>query len=105
PDQPSGVMAELTEDEGDHRGGRALAVRTGDDDRVTQADELGEEIGPRASGNARVGGRDDDLPPLAQDRLGRQLDRNPVERREVGRVDAVPTADVGTPGARELSVG
>ena len=104
-DQPGGVAAGLGESEGDHRRGRPLSVRAADDDRAAQRDELGEELRAPAAGHGRVGGGDDGLPARAYDRLGSDLDVDPGERVEVRRPDAVPAADLGAPGPRELGVG
>jgi hypothetical protein len=56
-DQERGVASELPEDVRDHRGRRRLAVRTGDDDRVAQRDELGEQLGPAPARDAPGEGR------------------------------------------------
>src|SRR5262249_18568162 len=71
-DREGGVEPELREDVRDEPGRRRLAVRTGDDDRVAQRDELREEIGARPPRDARVRARDDDFPAVANDRLHRR---------------------------------
>ena len=61
-DDPRRIVAELAEDVRDHRRRRRLAVRAADDDRAAQRDELGEELGARATLDASgVRRRDDDL--------------------------------------------
>ena len=69
-DEERRVAAEPVEHEGDHRGGRRLAMCAGDDDGVREADELGEELGAGCSlDSPGEGGRDEGL------RVGRRLGR------------------------------
>src|SRR6476646_3470299 len=103
-DQPGGVASGLAQCVGDHRGGRPLPVRTGDDDRAPRRDELAQELRAPHPRNARVGGGDDRLPAVGHDRVGRDLDAHALERLEVRRADAVPAADLRAPGACELCV-
>ena len=105
-DQKRGLVAEPVEAEGDHRGGRRLAVRTRNHDRSLQRDELGEKVGPRGALDlAAVRRRDDDfLPALGHDRLRRHLDRHPFERLQVWSLDPVPAADLRAPGSSEERV-
>ena len=71
-DEERRVAAEPVEDEGDHRGGRRLAMRAGDDDGVGEADELGEELGAgRALHPPGEGGRDEGLRVGRSARAGR----------------------------------
>ena len=63
-DDPARVAARLAQRERDHRRGRRLPVRAGDDDRRGRRDELGEQVGTRPARHARVRGRDEHLPAL-----------------------------------------
>src|SRR5207302_1638134 len=54
--------------------------------------------------HARIGGRHHRLPALAQDGLGRDLERHSGEGLEVRGADAVPAADLCTPRTSELCV-
>ena len=104
-DEPRRVEAELGEDERDHRRRRRLAVGAGDDDRAAQRDELGEELRScPAAAAARVRGRDHGLPAVADDRLGRDLHLDAVERREIRGLDPVPAAHLRPPRAGEERV-
>src|ERR671935_14597 len=102
-DEERRVAAGFTQHEGDHRRRRRLAVRTRDDDRVTQRDELGEQRGTRLSGHAtRERRRNDDLPTVgSRDRLvgDDDLDRG-RKVLEIRRPDPVPTGDRSAPPAR-----
>ena len=55
-------------------------------------------------GDGRIRARDDDLPALRHDRLVGEHDLDAVEPAQVRRVDAVPAADLGSPGAGEERV-
>ena len=106
-DQKGRVEPEPVEAERDHRGRRRLAVRSRDDDRTAQRDELGEQVGARpAVDEARERGRHEDLP--ARRRCGRlRRDRHGDVRRkmrEIGRLVAIPACDLGTPRARDERV-
>ena len=71
-DEERRVAAEPVEHEGDHRGGRRLAMRARDDDGVGEADELGEEVGARrALHSPGEGGRDEGLRVGRSARAGR----------------------------------
>src|SRR5262249_34051152 len=104
-DEPGRVAPDLVERERDHRRGRPLAVRPGDDDRAAEPDEPGEELGARHPRNARIGGRDDGLPALGADGLRRDLDLDAREPGEVRGPDAAPPPPLRAPGAGELRVG
>src|SRR5207245_381927 len=98
-DEERRIEPEPVEAEGDHRARRRLAVCSGDDDRATEGDELGEKIGPRPSVDLTdEGARHVDLPALRRlRRLGGNLDGDAFEMPEVRRFDAIPAGDFGTP--------
>ena len=104
-DDPRGVGAELAEHERDHGRGRRLAVGASDHDRPPERDELGEELGPRASFDApEVGARDDDLETRRRLRLAADVDRDSVERLHEDRLPEVPAAHLRSPRARDVRV-
>jgi transcriptional regulator with GAF, ATPase, and Fis domain len=105
-DQEPGIAAQPVEDERDHRGGRRLPVRAGDDDRGLERDELGEELRPRpARRTACERGGDDRLGVCRRIRLRRDADGDLVrEMGEVRRLVPVPTGDVGAPSVRQERV-
>ena len=113
-DQERRVSSRAVERERDHRGGRRLAVRAGNDDRVLQRNELGKELRPASRDTSRClalclalgqvrGGHDQ----LVVVRTG--LDRfrhhdgdlRGADVVEVRRLVAVPAADFRAPGLRE----
>ena len=105
-DQPGWIATGPLEPEGDHRGGRRLAVCAGDDDRITQRHELGEQlrtalalhpVGERA--------RHERLPlRRRRRRFVGDLHVDSVELLEIRRAHAVPAAHLGAPFPREARV-
>ena len=81
-DEERRVAAEPVEHEGDHRGGRRLAMCASDDDGVGEADELGEELGARrALHPPGEGGRDERLRVGRSARAGRPRSPRGFRRR------------------------
>ena len=104
-DDPRRIVAELAEDEGDHRGRRGLPVRAADDDRAPKRDELGEELRARAAFHpARVRGRDDDLEPGRRLRLAADVHLDALERLQEDRLARVPPARLGAPASHDVRV-
>ena len=105
-DEERGIEAEPVETECDHRARRRLAVRSGDDDRGAQRDELCEQRRARPPRDAtRERSRDVHLPPVRRlRRLRRDCDVDPGQVREVRRVDAIPAGHLRTPCSREQRV-
>ena len=105
-DQPARVAAELLQREGDHGARRRLAVRPCDHDRVSQRDELGEQLGTGLPGDAsRERRRRERLPTLRRlRRLVRDLDVDPLELLEVRGMHSVPAAHLRPPRPREQRV-
>ena len=105
-DQPGGLAAESLEAEGDHAGGRRLPVGACDDDRVTQGDELRQQLGSGPAGDA-VGERARHVrfPAFGRRRrIFRDVDGDAVEALEVGRARAIPPTYLGSPRLREQRV-
>ena len=100
----AGSLPGLAQHERDHRRGRSLSVRAGDDDRRPAGDELAQELRAAHAGHGRVSRRDDRLPTVRDDRLRRDLDAKVAERLEVRGLHAVPAADLRAPRSRELRV-
>ena len=77
-------------------------MRAADDDRLPQADELRQEVGPRpALGAVGVGRGDDDLPTLGRPGLAAEIDLDSasVSRKSVSRASQPRTS---APQAREM---
>ena len=109
-DQERRILAEPVEDESDHPGGRRLAVRTGDDDRVLQRHELGEKVSAalwaRSEGQSlgHVGSGHDGFEAVRGSLdLIRDGDGDPGRAHvlEVRRLVAVPARDLRSPRLRE----
>src|SRR5438132_3219057 len=97
-DRERGIAPEPVEHERDHPARRRLAVRACDDDRVAQRDELRKELCARLPWYAAgVRGRDDGFPAVRYERVGLDDDLVRTQRLEVGRLDAVPASDLGSP--------
>ena len=104
-DDPRGIMAELAQHVGHHRGRGRLAMSATDDDRAAQGDELGEELRTRTAFDSTcVGRRDHDLRSRRRRRLTADVDLDVVERVEEDRVARVPALDLGSQRAREVRV-
>ena len=104
-DDPGRIVAELPEDVRDERRRRRLSVCATDDDRPTQPDELGEEVGARPARNSsRVRRRDHDLEPGRRPRVAGDVHVDAFERVEEDRLPEVPARDLRPPRPREVRV-